>query len=137
MKKTLLSFLAGAGLMLCPAAAVPVLTDDLFVKNANDGVKLRLRNTTSQTLPWLECVQGNTLKFSLPATGLLPVAYGGTGAATAAAARAALGVSEKTTNSLSLSTNISASAVTATYDNNGYCTNVAVTLATNVFPKVP
>jgi hypothetical protein len=91
-------------------------------------VKLKANTVgTAQTGAWIVCADTNGTKFSLPATGIVPIAYGGTGAATAAAARAALGVSESVTNSVQPAsanlTNWSAIATSTKQDASANLTN--------------
>lgn len=55
---------------------------DLKVRNTNDTVKLTVQTGGGQTTNLVEAYAGSTLKFAVPATGILPAAYGGTGSAT-------------------------------------------------------
>lgn len=71
---------------------------DWFVNNTTDTVAMSIQKAGDVSANYLEAYAGSTLKFAIPADGLLDVIYGGTGAATAAGARAALGLSETSTN---------------------------------------
>jgi len=103
MKRNLSWLLLGIVLVVGIAASVSISTSNLYIQNSDPAeVKIRVRTAATQTAPWLEFNNDGTLAFSLPATGIVPVAYGGTGAATAAAARASLGVVESSTNATPL-----------------------------------
>ena len=103
MKRNLSWLLLGIVLVVGIAASVSISTSNLYIQNSDPAeVKIRVRTAATQTAPWLEFNNDGTLAFSIPATGIVPVAYGGTGAATAAAARASLGVVESSTNATPL-----------------------------------
>lgn len=92
MNRRLAWFALGIIAVLGIAATVTIETGNLYIQNSDGAeVKLRVRTAEAQTAPWMEFTETNALRFSLPATGIVPVAYGGTGAATAAAAKVALG----------------------------------------------
>ena len=102
MKRNPAWFLLGL-IALIGVAAVSVSTDNLYIQNSEvDQVKIRVRTADTQTAPWIEFNNDGTLAFSLPATGIIPTTYGGTGGATPAAARASLGVVEGATNTTAL-----------------------------------
>jgi hypothetical protein len=97
MKRNLAWFFLGLIALLGIAAAVDVSTSNLYIQNSEvDVVKIRVRTADTQTAPWLEFNNNGTLAFSLPATGIVPAAYGGTGAATPAAAKLAFGIQSGT-----------------------------------------
>jgi hypothetical protein len=76
--------------LLCVAAAVRQ-TSAIHIVNDTDEIQLKI-NTSTQTAPLVEIATSGTTKFSLPATGIVPVTYGGTGAASVSAAKTALGI---------------------------------------------
>jgi hypothetical protein len=99
MKRNLLWLLLVSVVVLGIAAAIDNSTQNLYIQNSDPTVvKIRVRTGAAQTAPWLEFVETNATRFSLPATGLVPLEYGGTAAATAKGARTSLGLPEATTN---------------------------------------
>ena len=88
-KSTIIIFVACVAL-LCVAAAVRQ-TNAIHIVNSTDEIQLKI-NTSTQTAPLVEIATSGTTKFSLPATGIVPVTYGGTGAASVSAAKTALGI---------------------------------------------
>ena len=79
------------------AAAINIDTSNLYIQNSDtDTVKIRVRTADTQTAPWMEFNNNGTLAFSLPATGIIPTTYGGTGASSPAAAKIALGIQSGT-----------------------------------------
>lgn len=74
-------------------------TLDLRIQNATDTVALQLVKA-SPTANWIEAYDAATLTWYVPASGIMPVVLGGTGAATAAGARASLGIPETATNTV-------------------------------------
>lgn len=91
---------AGLCFVACLLAAGLLLADtwrttrDFKIDNTDDTVALTLQKPGSGTLTsnLLEAFSGSTLVFKLPPTGILPLAHGGTAAATAAGAKTALGI---------------------------------------------
>jgi len=102
-------------------------TKDLKINNATDTVALTIQKG-SLTSNAVEILSGSTLKFAVPASGVLPIAYGGTAGATAAAARSALGISEASTNGIA-ATNGTATGLTLV----GSITNAGLTASLPVF----
>ncbi len=97
MKRNLLWLLLVAVALVGIGAAVELSTSNLYIQNdAVSEVKIRVRTGATQTAPWMEFNNDGTLAFSLPATGIIPVVYGGTGAATPAAAKTAMGIQSGT-----------------------------------------
>lgn len=84
------------------AAPWPPITQqrDFKISNTSNTVPLTIQKPGTQTNDLVQAYEGSNLKFSLPASGMVPVAYGGTGTNTAAGARANLGIPETSTNSV-------------------------------------
>jgi hypothetical protein len=96
MKRNLAWFFLGLIALLGIAAAVN-MSAPIYIQNSDtETVQIRVRTGAAQTSPWLEFVETNATRFSLPATGIIPTAYGGTGAATPAAAKLAFGIQSGT-----------------------------------------
>jgi hypothetical protein len=97
MKRNLLWLLLVGVALAGIGAAVDLSTSNLYIQNSEvDQVKIRVRTADTQTAPWIEFNNDGTLAFSLPATGIVPVVYGGTGSATPAAAKVAFGIQSGT-----------------------------------------
>jgi hypothetical protein len=100
MNRRLAWFALGIIAVLGIAATVTIETGNLYIQNSDGAeVKLRIRTAAAQTAPWLEFTETNALRFSLPATGIVPLVYGGTGTNTAAGVRSVIGIPEGATNS--------------------------------------
>jgi hypothetical protein len=99
MKRQLAAGFFGA-LIALSIGAVVMQTTGIYILNPTDEVQLKVRKSgANQANPWIEIVDGDgTVRLTLPATGILPVAYGGSGASTAKGARTALGLPEGSTN---------------------------------------
>ena len=57
-------------------------TAGIYILTGSDEVQFKVRSTVEQTTAWLEFSDRGTTKFAVPASGILPIAYGGTGNAT-------------------------------------------------------
>jgi len=57
-------------------------TAGIYILTGSDEVQFKVRTSVEQTTAWLEFSDRGTTKFAVPASGILPVAYGGTGNAT-------------------------------------------------------
>jgi hypothetical protein len=112
---TPLILLACSALLFIAADAPKYLTTpDLSVRNATDTPGIIIRKTGSLSANLVEAYYpSGSLKFAVPATGVLPITYGGTGGATAAAARAALGLPEGLTNAFQATLTSAGAARTA------------------------
>jgi len=105
-------------------------TTGFYILTGTDEVQVKVRTTVEQTQPWIEIVDRGTTKFALPATGLVPLAYGGTGAATAKGARTAIGLPEGSTNAaMPLIATTTAAGARAALGLSEYLTNAASALA--------
>jgi len=111
-------------LLLVGVGAIKYYSDDFYIINSADNVKLKIRNSAAQTQPWVEIVEGDTLRFAVPATGILAVEHGGTGNAIGSAATAA------TATNLTSAANI-ATGTLSVARLGGFTTNV--TIGTDVF----
>lgn len=106
------------------AATVAVQSNNIYIQNTEPTeIKFKAR-TTGQSAPWIEFVDGNTMVFQLPATGILPAAYGGTGSAAAFVQSGSM----NNTNAFML-TNTFATAFSV-------APTVVVTSATNALPHI-
>src|SRR5688500_17942696 len=65
---------------------------DYKIQNTDDTVGFTIQKSGSVTSNAVEIFSGSKLKFAIPASGHLAIAYGGTGTNSAAGARSALGV---------------------------------------------
>jgi hypothetical protein len=76
MKRNLLWLFLGAIILAGIGAAVDNSTRNLYIQNSDPTtVKIRVRTAAAQTAPWLEFVETNATRFSLPATGIIPNVY--------------------------------------------------------------
>lgn len=92
MRKAL-TFTGLAAILFVGVAAAVYTGDAIYIINPPpDQIPIKMR-ATGRTLPWIEITgdAGATL-FSLPATGVLPASYGGTGATSVSGAKTALGI---------------------------------------------
>ena len=94
MKSRISLLLAALAGVVAIAATLPRTfpSRDIGVSNSNDTVGLTIQKGGSQTANLVEAYEGSTLKFALPASGVLSATYGGTGAASVSAAKTALGI---------------------------------------------
>lgn len=134
--------LLGICAMLAVAATRPLTQSlDLKISNATDTVGLTIQKGGSLTSNQFEIYSGSTLTFAVPASGVLPITYGGTGGATAAAGRLAQGIQAGTltTSANGTVTNTFATAFTVapyvvtTLQNSTGPTNNVVSVTTSNF----
>jgi len=86
-----LKLLLTISLAMLTVAAVTRQTTGIHIVNTTDEIQLKI-NTSNQTTPLVVIATNGLTVFSLPATGILPAAYGGTGASSVSAAKTALGI---------------------------------------------
>ncbi len=96
MKKQIVGFLLGIIAIVCMANVIKQ-THSIYIENAASGneVKFKVR-ADDQSVNWVEFNRYGTNVFAIPTNGILPVANGGTGGASASDGKTALGVQSGT-----------------------------------------
>lgn len=95
MKRFLISFALGVATFALLAFTKQQSEAIYIVNTTPNETKLKIRGA-SQTHPWIEVLDGDTLVFQVPATGIIPVLNGGTGGTNGATGLSALGLEKGT-----------------------------------------
>ncbi len=131
MKKLLFIGLVACAVLVCTAQVVQQSADIKIVNNDNQ-VKFSAVSGTNQTNPWLEFGSQTNTAFSLPASGIVPEIYGGTGTNSLAAFANTLGLVGTATNGIvpvangGTGSSTAATARTALGIGSGMTTNINV-----------
>lgn len=78
MNKTLLGFVCGIVFLAC-IASIRQTPDGIFITGGFGGEPKFSASQNDQTAPWLDFRSNGVSVFQVPATGILPASFGGTG----------------------------------------------------------